>query len=108
MKTETAQAFLNQLAEDTALQTKMARAVEAAPRDGIADAILATANEAGHPITADDMVAIAEAIAQSDELPDDALDTVSGGYDIGFLNAKITSSDVKDFFSNPFQKQYWK
>jgi|GEM_PF-2392669 len=107
MTTETARAFLNQLAEDTALQARMTQAVEDAPENGFVDAILATAHEAGYPLTADDMAAIAKTITHSDALPDEALDTVSGGSDIGFLNARISSSDLKDFFSNPFQKQYW-
>ena len=55
MTTETARAFLNQLAEDTALQARMTQAVEEAPENGFIDTILATAHEAGYPLTADDM-----------------------------------------------------
>jgi|GEM_PF-2239790 len=79
MTTDTAQAFLHALAEDTGLQAKITQAVENAAEDDVADAVLAAVTEAGYPITADDLARITQAMTESDELSDEALDAVAGG-----------------------------
>ncbi|GEM_PF-2606148 len=79
MSRETLNAFLTQLAGDPALQAWLNEVTEGASLSDAATAIIATAHKTGHSITEADLAELAEATAESDELPDEALDQVAGG-----------------------------
>ena len=85
MSKETFNAFMAQVADDAALQAKLADATENVSPVDAAAAVVTIAGEAGHEITTDDLT----------ELSDEALDQVAGGgnWFTNFWN-KIGNSNV--------------
>lgn len=86
MSKETFNAFMAQVADDAALQAKLADATENVSPVDAAAAVVTIAGEAGHEITTDDLT----------ELSDEALDQVAGGGN-WFITAlkRIGNSNVR-------------